>query len=70
MDAQELPPLDRTAFSIVPLAEADNDMQYWLSKSPAERLAAIEINRRMVYGYDRATSRLQRVLEVTELERG
>ena len=70
MDEQSLPPLDRAAYSIVSLDEADDDMQYWLSKTPAERLEAIEINRRMVYGYDQATSRLQRVLEIAELERG
>ena len=70
MDEQALPPLDRAAFSVVSLDEADDDMQYWLSKTPAERLEAVEINRRMVYGYDQATSRLQRVLEIAELERG
>ena len=70
MDEQALPPLDRTAFSVVSLGEADDDMQYWLSKTPAERLEAVEINRRMVYGHDQATSRLQRVLEIAELERG
>ncbi len=58
-----LPKLDRSAFSVVPLKDADNDLEYWLSRTPQERFAAIEINRRMVYGHDRATSRLQRVLE-------
>ena len=69
MAEEILPNVDRSAFSVVPLEEADNDLEYWLSRTPAERLAALELNRRMVYGHDRATSRLQRVLEVTELER-
>lgn len=64
-----LPKLDRSTFSVVPLEDSDNDLEYWLSRTPQERLAAIELNRRMVYGHDRATSRLQRVLEVDDLKR-
>jgi hypothetical protein len=62
--------LDKSAISVVSLEKADDDLQYWLSQTPMERLAALELNRRLVYGYDRATSRLQRFLEVAELERG
>lgn len=63
-----LPILDRSAFSVLPLEEADDDLQYWLSRTPGQRLTAVELSRRMVYGHNRATSRLQRVLEVAELE--
>jgi len=70
MMAEERPPrLDRAAFSVVPLKEADEDLVYWLGKTSEERLSAVEVNRWLVYGYDGATSRLQRVLEVAELER-
>jgi hypothetical protein len=67
MDDNEFPKVDRTVFSIVSLEEADTDeMEYWLSKSPYERLEALEILRRIFYGYDPATTRLQRVLEIAE----
>ena len=69
MAEERLPRLDRFAFSVVSLEKADDDLEYWLSRTPEERLSAVEVNRWLVYGYDRATSRLQRVLEVAELER-
>jgi hypothetical protein len=67
MDETQFPKLDRTAFSVVSLDEADNDeMDYWLSKTPYERLEALETLRKIFYGYDPTTTRLQRVLEITE----
>ncbi|MDZ4702062.1 MAG: hypothetical protein SH809_20295 [Rhodothermales bacterium] len=59
--------IDRTAFSVVTFGEQQNDeKQYWLSKTPHERLEAVETTRQMLYGYDSATARLQRVFEVAE----
>lgn len=67
MEENQFPKVDRTAFSVVSLDEADTDeMEYWLSKSPYERLEALEILRQIFYGYDPATTRLQRILEITE----
>ena len=67
MDENQFPRLDRTAFSVVSLEEADSDeMEYWLSKTPHERLEALELLREIFYGYDPTTTRLQRVLEITE----
>jgi hypothetical protein len=59
------PRVDRTAFSVVSsFEEADaEDDAYWHSRTPAERLAHLELLRRINYG-DAATGRLQRVLEV------
>jgi len=58
--------VDRTAFSVVSLSEAsEDDRNYWFARTPAERLAAVEIMRQILYGYDPATERLQRVLEIT-----
>jgi len=37
---------------------------YWHSRTPQERLWALELMRQEAYGYDRATARLQRVLEI------
>lgn len=40
------------------------DLQYWLEKTPQERVSAVELYRRQQYG-NRA--RLQRVARVTQL---
>ena len=62
-----LPKLDKTAFSISSLEKNDEDEKvYWLSKTPYERLDAVETMRQIVYGYDQITTRLQRVLEITQ----
>ena len=48
--------------------EADEaDKAYWHSKTPQERMAALELMRQINYGYDPTTERLQRVLEIAEL---
>jgi hypothetical protein len=44
-----------------------NDRQFWLSKTPDERFEALEILRQIVYGYDPATERLQRIFEIIPL---
>ena len=66
MDELAQTKLDRTHFSVVELKDSD-EKAYWLSKSPAERLAAVELMRQMIYGYDPANTRLQRVLTVVSL---
>jgi len=65
----EIPRLDKTRLAVSSLDEFTEEKQYWLSRGKADRLNAIEINRRMVYGTDRTTSRLQRFLETVELIR-
>ncbi len=60
--------VDRSAFSVVPLDQQDReDREYWLSKTPRERLQGVETIRQILYGYD-PSERLQRVLEVAEQE--
>ena len=61
--------MDRSALSVVSLHEQDDEeKRYWRGKSPHERLQAVEETRQMIYGYDPASTRLQRVLEVVERE--
>jgi len=60
--------MDKTAFSVVDLREADDD-DYWLSRTPLERLEAVEFMRRVMFGDDQVSSRLSRVLEITELKK-
>lgn len=58
--------MDKTAFDVVSLDDASDEREYWQSKTPAERLAALELMRQIVYGYDPATTRLQRILTTSE----
>ncbi|PQV63965.1 hypothetical protein B1R32_108176 [Abditibacterium utsteinense] len=71
MDLLEKYRLDRTKIQVMTVKEmhADNsDLEFWRSKSLDERIEAMELLRQINYGYDAATSRLQRVLEIAELE--
>jgi len=63
----KLPSLNKKILNITSLDDIEEEKKYWLSKSPLERIEAIEINRRMIYGQDRVTSRLQRFFETAEL---
>lgn len=65
----KLPRLDKKILSVGTLDDIDDEKAFRLSKNVQERLAATELNRRMVYGQDRVTSRLQRFLETSELMR-
>ena len=62
--------VDHAVFEVVSLTGEGDDRAYWQSKTPAERLLALEIMRQIVYGYDPSTTRLQRVLEITRSELG
>jgi hypothetical protein len=58
--------VDRTKISVVSLTDPPDDREYWLSRPPQERFEAAELLRQSVYGYDPATARLQRVLEIVK----
>jgi hypothetical protein len=45
-------------------------MNYWLERTPAERLEAVEKIRQIIYSYHPSTIRLQRILEIAELKPG
>jgi hypothetical protein len=60
--------IDRNVFEVINLYEAD-DKSDWLNRSAAERIEAIEFMRKVMFGHDRVSARLQRVLEITELKR-
>ena len=62
--------VDKSAFSVVTLSEADDESSYWLAKTPHERLRAIELIRQTIYGYTSSTGRLQGVFEATQREKG
>jgi len=56
--------LDKSIVKITSLHESD-EKEYWSKKSPEERLEALELNRKIVYGYtDENPPRLQRFFEI------
>ena len=59
--------MDKGVLSIISLSEESDEREYWHSKTPHERLEAVELMRQINYGYDPTTTRLQRVLEVAQL---
>jgi hypothetical protein len=60
--------IDRSQFKFTTFDEADaDDVAYWMSKTPSERIEAIEYLRRWLYGEDQVDARLQRVFEFAEL---
>jgi hypothetical protein len=63
----KIPELDRTVATVFKREDDDEDVGYWLAQTSQARLAALEINRRVLYGYD-DSERLQRVLEITRRE--
>lgn len=69
MNTPESCRVDRSAFQVAKLGDKLSDREYWLSKTTQERLEALELLRQIAYGYDPTTERLQRVLEVAQLER-
>ncbi|MEW6249550.1 MAG: hypothetical protein AB1716_02805 [Planctomycetota bacterium] len=58
--------LDKRVFGIGTLDDRD-EIAYWRSRTPAERLEAVELLRQINYGEAAVTGRLQRVFEVAEL---
>jgi hypothetical protein len=70
MDTLDSVKIDRKAFSVASLLEPSDEKAFWLSKTPHERLAAAELMRQIVYGYDPSTVRLQRVLEIAQRSQG
>ncbi|HPD57354.1 MAG TPA: hypothetical protein PKW17_08965 [Smithellaceae bacterium] len=59
--------IKKNIIEVVDLHEAD-DTAYWLKRSTTERIEAIEFMRKVMFGHDRVSARLQRVLEITELK--
>ena len=42
---------------------------YWLSRTPQERMRAVEFMRQKAYGYDPATTRIQKFLKLFNSKR-
>ena len=66
MDKFDFPKMRRDAFKVASLFDQSDDKEYWLSKTPQERLEAVELMRQIIYGYDPSATRLQRVFEIAQ----
>jgi hypothetical protein len=66
MSTLVFPKLDKTVIQVISLTDPSDEKEYWLAKSPAERLEALETMRQIIYGYDPLTNRLQRFFEVAQ----
>jgi len=44
-------------------SSAKEDLKYWLGKTPEERISAVEILRRQVYGNNQRLQRVARVIK-------
>ena len=60
--------IQKNIISTINLHDADND-QYFIARTPLERLEVIEFMRKAMFGHDRVSARLQRILEVAELKK-
>lgn len=58
--------VERTVISVGSTFDESGEKAYWLSRTPAERLEALKLNRQIAYGYDPNTLILQRVIEIAE----
>jgi len=59
--------VNRKVFSVASFADAEKeDLEYWRSRTPDERLEALELSRQIAYGYDPTTRGLSRFFEVIE----
>jgi hypothetical protein len=60
------PPVDRSVITVGDSRAPSDDKAWWLARTPAERIEALELLREIAFGYDPAAARLQRVLETAE----
>ena len=60
--------IERDKISIGSVTDDYDDLSYWLSKSPEERIEGVEFLRRQFYSYGEAEQEFRRFLEVTERE--
>jgi hypothetical protein len=60
--------IDRRHLKLTTFDEAEaDDIDYWMSKTPTERIEGIEYLRRWLYGDDQVDAGLQRVLATARL---
>ena len=66
MDKVSFPIVQRNVLKVASLFEQSDEKSYWLSRTPYERLEALELIRQIIYGYNPSATRLQRVFEIAQ----
>ncbi len=66
MDIIKSARINKASLTVASGFDEATDKTYWHSKSPIQRLEAIELMRQIIYGYDPSSDRLQRILAVAE----
>lgn len=56
----------KKVFSVATGFDQSEEKEFWISKSPLERLEATELMRQILYNYDPTSERLQRFFTVAE----
>jgi hypothetical protein len=59
--------IQRTAIEVANIHDRDDSVD-WKNRSYLERIETIEFLRKAMFGHDRVSERLQRVLTITELK--
>ena len=60
--------MDKNTLKITSIHDGD-DHNYWAKKSYLKRIEALEKLRRIIFGYDPSTERLQRTFTITQLKK-
>ena len=58
--------VDRAIVTVGDAFAESDEKEFWMRKSPIERFEAVEFLRKIAYGRDATTARLQRVIETAE----
>ncbi|UPT68470.1 MAG: hypothetical protein M0D57_07510 [Sphingobacteriales bacterium JAD_PAG50586_3] len=61
--------INKTAVKAYKLGEEPSDKEYWLTRTPEERIAAVEFLRTQYYGEAAMKAGLQRVFRIRKLKR-
>ena len=59
--------VNRNVFEVADM-HASDDTAYWRDRSYIERIETIEFLRKVMFGHDRVSERLQRILTIAELK--
>ena len=60
--------MDKKVLKITSIHDGD-DQNYWRKKPYLKRIEALEKLRRIIFGYDPSTERLQRTFTITQLKK-
>lgn len=60
--------MNKKIFKITSIRNSD-DYSFWKDKPYLKRIEGLEKLRRIVFGYDPSTQRLQRILKITKLKK-